>query len=179
MRRDELRGVAYCHPMPTKGTQAAIAAARTAKWATIMAKWAVSHSTGGKQRGTKRVVKWQLVEFRGPNGGESRGIVDAIAIRKDHRAGRGALERGDRLEIVLLQVKGGRAPWPTESDVARLVEVRRQVRAIDIVLVRWRRKTTLEFYRLDRRRRGPRAPWHPTDPETIFGLGRPRQKSHP
>jgi hypothetical protein len=52
-------------------------AARTARWATTMTKWLIAR--------TKSRTDWQLVEFPGQRGGESRGIVDLLAIRKDHR----------------------------------------------------------------------------------------------
>ena len=61
-------------------------AAQTAKWATTMTKWLVSR--------TKSRTNWQLVEFSGPGGFESRGIVDLLAIRKDHRTSGDDLKRG-------------------------------------------------------------------------------------
>lgn len=85
-------------------------AARTAKWATTMTKWSIAFDTGGKTRRNdpKAGRRWQLVAFNGPHGGESRGIVDFTAIRKDHREhGQDPFKRGDLFEIVLVQVKGG------------------------------------------------------------------------
>jgi hypothetical protein len=39
-----------------------------------------------------------LVDFGGKTKAEARGIVDLIAIRKDHRQDRAGLKRGDLLE---------------------------------------------------------------------------------
>lgn len=59
---------------------------RTAKWATTMTKWRVGFETGGKRLGSVKVKptrRWQLVDFPGPAGRESAGIVHLMAIRKD------------------------------------------------------------------------------------------------
>lgn len=60
------------------------------------------------------------MEFPGPGGGESTGIVDFMAIRKDHsQPETDPLKRGDLFEIILIQVKGGSARMPTRQDVLR------------------------------------------------------------
>ena len=100
-------------------------AAQTAKWATTMTKWLVSR--------TKSRTNWQLVEFSGPGGFESRGIVDLLAIRKDHRTSGVDLKRGDLFEIILLQIKGGSARWPSRNDILRLRQVARHHRATEVV----------------------------------------------
>ena len=51
----------------------------------------------------------QLVTFYGKSGAESVGVVDMLAIRKDHAAPVGVMRRGDALQIILVQVKGGTA----------------------------------------------------------------------
>ena len=94
-------------------------AARTAKWATTMTKWLVTR--------TKSRTDWQLVEFPGPGGAESRGIVDMLAIRKDHRSPPSGPKRGDLFEIVLVQIKGGTARSPSRDDILRLRKVARQL----------------------------------------------------
>ena len=69
-------------------------AARTARWAVTMAKVRI-----------RRVVsrtRWQLVTFYGKSGGESVGVVDLLAIRKDHRQPVGGIRRGDALQIILI-----------------------------------------------------------------------------
>ena len=63
------------------------AAIRTAKWATIMTKWHIAFVTNGKRLGSAKVKpirRWQLVGFPVPVGRESAGIVDLLAIRKNH-----------------------------------------------------------------------------------------------
>ena len=61
-------------------------------------------------------VKWELVEFSGATGTESRGIVDVVAIRKDHHKIED-FKRGDLFEIVLIQIKGGSAARPSKDDI--------------------------------------------------------------
>lgn len=50
----------------------------TAKWARTMTKWLVTYTR-------RKGAKWTLVDFGGKRKSEARGIVDLIAIRKDHR----------------------------------------------------------------------------------------------
>jgi hypothetical protein len=78
-------------------------AKRTPKWAVTMTKWLLTRASVG--------TAWQVVRFCGPNGSESRGIVDLTAVRKGHRLPCEPLKRGDLFEIVLIQVKGGDAAW--------------------------------------------------------------------
>jgi hypothetical protein len=128
----------------------------TAKWARIMTKWLVTFSwrTG---------ASWNLVEFGGKAKSEARGIIDLIAIRKDHRHDGPSLKRGDLFEIILIQTKGGSAPRPTPEDVARLSRVAKHHRAKAVVLVEWRRAETLKLFRLEGTR------WQPVAPREIFG----------
>ncbi len=70
----------------------------TAKWARTMTKWLVTYSQ-------RTGAKWNLVDFGGKGKAESRGIVDLIAIRKEHRRDGIGLKRGDLFEIVLIQTK--------------------------------------------------------------------------
>jgi hypothetical protein len=93
------------------------AAIRTAKWATIMTKWRIGFETRGRRlskTGVKPARRWQLVGFPGLAGRESAGIVDLIAIRKDHATVNGHFKRGDLFEIILIQIKGGGARCPTQ-----------------------------------------------------------------
>ena len=85
----------------TKWDNAATKATKTAKWATTMTKWLLSRSNCRP--------KWQVVAFTGPNGCESAGIVNLLAIRKDHKTFKSKLKRGDLFEIIIIQVKGGSA----------------------------------------------------------------------
>ena len=44
------------------------------------------------------------------------GVVDMLAVRKDHGKPISGTKRGDVLQIVLIQVKGGSAAMPTAAD---------------------------------------------------------------
>ena len=128
----------------------------TAKWARTMTKWLVTYSR-------RTGAKWNLVDFGGKARAEACGIVDLIAIRKDHRHDGPGLKRGDLFEMVLIQTKGGSAPRPTPEDVARLSRVARHHSAKAVILAEWRRGETLEVFRL----RGTR--WVPVSPDEVFG----------
>jgi hypothetical protein len=156
--------------MPTNWKRAERRAARTAKWATTMAKQQLTHVSGGKKPGTKAVVRWQLVDFLGPNGRESAGIIDVVAIRKDHRPGKNGLKPGDRLEIVLLQIKGGTARRPTSSDIVRMRRVAKAHGAAAVVLVEWQLKKALQYSRLKPGRTSPKDAWDQIDLEELFGV---------
>jgi hypothetical protein len=131
-------------------------ALHTAKWARTMTKWLVTYSR-------RTGAKWQLVEFGGKSRAESRGIVDLIAMRKNHREAAAGLKRGDLFEIVLIQTKGGSAPMPTASDIARLAKVAKYHRAKAVILAVWQRGEKLELFQLKRGR------WLPVNPSEIFG----------
>ena len=116
------------------------AAIRTAKWATTMTRWRIGFETHGRRLakpGVKPARRWQLVGFPGPAGRESAGIVDLIAIRKDHATTNGRYKRGDLFEIILIQIKGGGARWPNAEDIRRLRAVANFYRARDVVLAAW------------------------------------------
>ena len=48
-------------------------------------------------------------------GHESAGIVDLMAIRKDHGTHNSKFKRGDLFEIILIQIKGGGARLPDRT----------------------------------------------------------------
>src|SRR3972149_10570590 len=123
----------------------------TAKWARTMTKWLVTYSR-------RTGAKWNLGDFGGKTKSEARGIVDLIAIRKDHRQDGPGLKRGDLFEIVLIQTKGGSAPRPTPDDLARLKRVARYHKARAIILAEWRRGERLELFKLNGSRRDSGAP---------------------
>ena len=106
-------------------------ALHTAKWARTMTKWLVRYSS-------KVGARWNVVAFGGKTGSESRGIVDLMAIRKDHVTNVPELKRGDLFEVVLIQTKGGTAPRPTHEDVSRLSKVARHYGA-EVVLAEWKK----------------------------------------
>jgi len=128
----------------------------TAKWARTMTKWLVTYTR-------RKGAKWNLVDFGGKTKSEARGIVDLIAIRKDHRKDGPGLKRGDIFEIVLIQTKGGSAPRPTPDDLARLKRVARYHKARAIILAEWRRGEHLELFELNGSR------WHSVSPDEVFG----------
>jgi hypothetical protein len=134
-------------------------AARTARWAVTMAKVRI-----------RRVVsrtRWQLVTFYGKSGGESVGVVDLLAIRKDHGEPVGGTRRGDPLRIILIQVKGGGAAKPTLEDATRLRIVANRHCACDVLLATWKKGTEARFFRL--RRASAREPWTEiTNLDSIF-----------
>jgi hypothetical protein len=63
--------------MTVNWTKAQRKAAHTARWAVTMTKVRI--------RQTLARTRWQLVTFCGVSGAESVGVVDLMAIRKDHR----------------------------------------------------------------------------------------------
>jgi hypothetical protein len=131
-------------------------AQHTAKWARTMTRWLItlSHRTG---------VRWNVVDFGGATKAESRGIVDLLAIRKDHRKDSAGLKRGDLFEMVLIQTKGGAAPRPTVDDIIRLRVVAKHHRAKAVVLAQWRRGEELDLFRLQGSR------WIPVARADVFG----------
>jgi hypothetical protein len=132
-------------------------AQHTAKWARTMTKWLVTYS---RQTG----AEWNLVDFGGKKGAEARGIVDLIAIRKDHRKQLSGLKRGDLFDIVLIQTKGGSVRRPTEEDRARLAKVAEHHRARSVVLVEWRRGEKMNLFKLE----GTEWSSGPVPPAAIF-----------
>jgi hypothetical protein len=123
---------------PTKMQRAAAGAIETAKTATTLAK---AHL---KRESNKHGGRWQWVDFLGPNGRESAGIVDIVAIRKKWEVPAepefAQLKHLDLFDIMLIQVKGGSAPLPTASDIARLEQVAEHYGACNILLYQWNEK---------------------------------------
>jgi len=136
-------------------------AARTAKWAVTMTKVRI--------RRVMARTRWQLVTFCGVLGGESVGVVDLLAVRKDHRQPRLGLKRGDALQLILVQVKGGKAAMPTADDVRRLREVAKRHRVQEVLLGSWKRGTQVQFFRLRSKSIGGLRDWQEvTDIEKVF-----------
>jgi hypothetical protein len=131
-------------------------AQNTGKWARTMTKWLVTYS---RQTG----AKWNVVDFGGKTKSEARGIVDLMAIRKDHRKEVPGLKRGDLFEIVLIQTKGGRAPKPTTEDVGRILKVAKHYRAKAVVLAEWKKADKLALFWLKDNN------WKSVAPADIFG----------
>jgi len=130
---------------------------RTGKWAKTMTKWLMTYTSKGSK-------PWQIVSFEGPKGRESRGIVDVLAIRKDHTEPKDeTLKAGDLFEIILIQVKGGASPDPKDGERRRLEKVRDHHSARCVVLARWRKGKELSLRRLED------SSWKDIEPEEVFG----------
>lgn len=147
-----------------KQSKAVAKAQYSAKWANTMTKWLISREHKGGP-------KWRLVNFSGPTGAESRGIVDLIAIRKDHSDPPAPLKKGDLLEVVLIQVKGGNAKRPDSSDIERLKIVGDRYQAKAIVLASWKKGKELRIERLDG------DDWKEVEASAVFG--RAKKSSNP
>jgi len=113
-------------------------AKNTGIWAKTMTKWFITYSS-------KNWKKWHFVSFEGKNKGESRGVVDFIAIRRDQHLKKEPLMRGDLFEIILFQVKGGSAPEPTEAERIRLRKVRNYYKAKNVILSSWQKGKKPKF----------------------------------
>jgi hypothetical protein len=158
--------------------EAARKAARTDRWAETMAKVAI-------RRAAKDVsgARWQFANFRGPGGGESVGVVDVIAVRKDHRSpseGDRGLKRGDALQLILIQIKGGSAAMPTPDDGDRLRILKRRHRASHVLLACWKKGTKAHFYELKKipanRASGFERDWRDVGEASVFGRAKRRLK---
>jgi hypothetical protein len=131
-------------------------AQHTAKWARTMTKWLITYSR-------RAGVRWNIVDFGGTTKAESRGIVDLLAIRKNHRDEKAGLKRGDLFDIILIQTKGGTSPRPTAEDISRLSKVAKHFKTKAVVLAEWRKGKKLELFVLKRKK------WLPATPNSIFG----------
>jgi hypothetical protein len=118
--------------------RAQLLAAKTARWAVTMTKVRIRRCIAK--------TRWQLVTFLGAAGGESVGIVDLLAIRKNHARCEPPHKRGNEFEIVLIQVKGGSAAFPTFEDAKRLRMVARHYRAKNVLLAQWKRGKQVQFF---------------------------------
>lgn len=130
-------------------------ASRMCRWAKTMTSWLI---TWDRSKG----ARWHIVDFVGPNGCESRGIVDLLAVRKNHSIQDDVVKRGDLLDLVLIQVKGGNARFPTQGDIERLKKVARHHGAKAVVLSEWKRGKCPQLYLLQRNR------WLPIEPQEVF-----------
>ena len=104
----------------------------TAKWATTMTRWHIGFVTNGTRVGSPKVKplrRWQLVGFAGPAGRESAGIVDLLAIRKNHGKPTPPFKRGDLFEIIIFKSK---------AEVPNI-----QIEAKSGAFTRWQNITTL------------------------------------
>ncbi len=139
-------------------------AAYTEKWAVTMTKVRIRQAVAHMP-----FPRWHFVSFAGPDGGESRGVVDLIAIRKDHALPRKELKRGDTFQIVLIQVKGGYAARPTAEDGQRLRAVAKLHNAQATLLAVWKKGAAAKFYTLRPKMKAGQTDWlEVEDLKTIF-----------
>jgi hypothetical protein len=109
--------------------------------------------------------RWRFVSFRGKGRGEWRGIVDVLAVRKNTSIpSNSVLKRGDLFDIILIQMKGGSARWPSVNERRRLRVVARYYRADEVVLFSWKRGRSTGLFTLSRT-----LDWEPTTSRKIFG----------
>src|SRR5262245_42725795 len=107
---------------------------------------------------------WKFVSFRGPAGGESVGVVDVVAIRRNMSKPRiQGLKRGDLFIIMIIQIKGGSARKPPEEDIQRLRLVAKAYGASNIVLYEHRIRSKSKFHVLRK------AGWEQASRLEIFG----------
>ena len=118
-------------------------AAYTEKWAVTMTKVRIRQAVARTP-----FPRWHLLEFCGPDGGEARGVVDLIAIRKDHGLPQVGTRRGDTFQLILIQVKGGNAAKPSAEDGKRLRVVARYHRAKKVLLATWKKGSAARFFSL-------------------------------
>jgi len=139
----------------------------TARWAVTMAQVGIRQAIADSPW-----PHWNILKFTGPTGSEAKGVVDLIAVRKDH--GEPFLpgtKRGDTLQIILIQAKGGSAAKPTEEDAIRLRGVARHHGACDILLSAWKKGRAAQFFSLRWDSEG-HSDWHPVtakDLKSVFG----------
>ncbi len=91
-----------------------------------------------------------------------------LAIRRDSRTAKAEFRPGDLFEIILVQIKGGSAAWPTASDIKRLRAVRRHYRARAVVLASWRKGPEPTFFVLKPVSPVPRRAWREAKAADIF-----------
>lgn len=127
---------------PTRHQKAAVKAIKTAKTAMTLAKAHLARES------KKHGGRWQWVEFPGPKGRESAGIVDILAIRKrwetSELAEDAVLKHLDIFDIMLIQVKGGGARMPTDQDIARMERIADIYKIDKILLYQWNVKKKAE-----------------------------------
>ncbi len=136
-----------------------------------MTKWRIAFQAGGKRLGSPTVKAtrlWQLVSFPGRAGRESAGIVDLMAIRKNHDKPKSGFKRGDLFEIILIQIKGGSACRPKLGDIRRLRAVAKRYEARDVVLAEWVKQSHLKFYKLGKNHRDLERAWEEVNPGILF-----------
>ena len=128
-------------------------------------------NTLAKALATRYAYRWRFVDFRGSKGEESAGVVDIVAIRKSSKKPNiEGLKELDLFDIILIQVKGGKAARPSSSDVERLKLVGREYKAKAIVLFEWNKEKGISrFLKLDESIALPNDQWGQATAAKLFG----------
>ena len=111
----------------------------------------------------------QFVEFEGREGGESNGIVDLLAVKRnrDHKKTKNMdCNVNDLLDIIHIQVKGGSAGEPTKADKKRMLIVSKYYNCRETLLSRW---NPAKFSQVIFKRLKNNLEWEKVDAKTIFG----------
>ena len=146
---------------PVDWIAAQIKAASTGKMANTLAKALA-------KRYSKR---WQFIDFLGPAGRESAGIVDIFAIRKSSNEPEiPGLKKLDLFDIWIMQVKGGSASDPKLQDISRMKLVQKHYHAKGVILFRWEKSNTEKtgFFLLNESDQ-----WVRESPAQLFGSSPP------
>ena len=111
----------------------------------------------------------QFVEFEGREGGESNGIVDLLAVKRnrDHKKTKNMdCNVNDLLDIIHIQVKGGSARDPTKAAKKRMLIVSKYYNCRETLLSRW---NPAKFNQVIFKRLKNNLEWEKVDAKTIFG----------
>lgn len=125
-------------------------------------------NTLAKALAKRHAKRWQFIDFLGPKGREAAGVVDILAMRKSGKAaalGADVLRRYDLFDIVLIQVKGGSAPWPSDEDVERLLAVAAHYHAQKVALYQWVHQRSSGWFEWNAAADG----WVHTSTKSLFG----------
>ncbi|MBC8252284.1 MAG: hypothetical protein H8E89_11970, partial [Candidatus Nitrosopelagicus sp.] len=121
------------------------------------------------EKANNSLAKYQFVEFSGPKGGDSNGIVDLLAIKKNRKK-KGNKKHGlwnaDLLDIIQIQVKGGGSGEPKIEDMKRMKEVAKYHKFKENLLSRW--DPSKDFFPVFSRLTDQNT-WEEVDPKEIFG----------
>jgi hypothetical protein len=137
-----------------KWRQAASKAQETGKMANTLA----------KALAMRFAKRWRFIDFLGPKGRESAGIVDILAVRKWGKdPGVKGLKKLDLFEFQIIQVKGGSAPLPTKDEINRLRLVQKRYGAKRVILFEWVKDKRAMFSELGKDK------WQESTAKALFG----------
>ena len=111
----------------------------------------------------------QFVEFEGREGGESNGIVDLLAVKRNRdrkKIKNMDCNVNDLLDIIHIQVKGGSAGDPTKAAKKRMLIVSKYYNCRETLLSRW---NPAKFSQVIFKRLKNNLEWEKVNAKTIFG----------